>query len=1156
MGNKLAVIYQRTVATPVDNRPKSYSEIAKDNKAKREKATQERLSDQQATTIQRSQHSVVEGQGQVAVRGKLESNVEYKERRITPGFSRQPTTSGRLAAYSGDVQMFPGSLADRQQYLNNPRAYNTKKYFESVRERDDEIRASGFNTVQLFKGKEVVRNEPRTIRGRDGASGVRLYRSLPSGEIQTPQGTWVSYFDEKGQRITHPKLSEKEFLREDNINRVLNRRSRFFEGEGWKNIEAAADRSAYLSYGENGPTSANSRFWFDVRKGAYTTLYGGGLLAGVGAVTAGENMAAISQNFVRKDTVLNLGKAYYGSLPSGEIQTPQGTWVSYFDEKGQRITHPKLSEKEFLREDNINRVLNRRSRFFEGEGWKNIEAAADRSAYLSYGENGPTSANSRFWFDVRKGAYTTLYGGGLLAGVGAVTAGENMAAISQNFVRKDTVLNLGKAYYGSLPSGEIQTPQGTWVSYFDEKGQRITHPKLSEKEFLREDNINRVLNRRSRFFEGEGWKNIEAAADRSAYLSYGENGPTSANSRFWFDVRKGAYTTLYGGGLLAGVGAVTAGENMAAISQNFVRKDTVLNLGKAYYAPANYNYVRKAVGNLKTELTSPLPGAREVFVDAPKNTIATFNPSTPEGALTLTTAATGALFLRPAFIANPATRAVMTKAYPDTYKYADDVNIKFFQAHTDETTLPVLKQSDGRTVKTVHVTVADPFQGGESFVTVAMPEGAGGFRQANQLYNFYKSSPVPESIKQVKVGGYKTRAVAVNQLGDGPGLTVSNKGFSFKPGRTVSGYAYDQSTGRAYLGYAGIGDISSSGSKVILGSPQVKLLVGRDFVTPTPASIATQDVQAINRYQVARGGRTFVPAENLAGRSVEGQLISPSSYQALPNYKELGLTGLGTQVSKAGPSTFVYYPVEQSRLFGLLNTKKYYKFELIPVKYGLVDAQTASGVAGGVSQGSIKPLDMKSYGSSYGKVRYVEPSYDFYRVRNPSLSRSLYRSKSSSTPSSGTSSSFGYRFVSSSPQRSTTRSPVYSRVGSRLSSPIYSSKTVSSVPSVSSVLSRVSSYKSSSYKSPPYRTPPYIPSSETSRKFFFKLPKLSGSNLATRIGAYRVTEYAPSFSALYFKQMGRAKRGKLSSSGLDYRPVLPGTDITKTRYNRRFHLGL
>jgi len=75
---------------------------------------------------------------------------------------------------------------------------------------------------------------------------------------------------------------------------------------------------------------------------------------------------------------------------------------------------------------------------------------------------------------------------------------------------------------------------------------------------------------------------------------------------------------------------------------------------------------------------------------------------------------------------------------------------------------------------------------------------------------------------------------------------------------------------------------------------------------------------------------------------------------------------------------------------------------------------------------------------------------------------------------------------------------------------------------------------------------PYF-SSETPK---FAIPKLSGFNgeLGLRdFGAKRNTRYVPSFTALVFKIQGSYKAGKLSKSGLDFRPITSNFSFIRRR---------
>jgi hypothetical protein len=355
-------------------------------------------------------------------------------------------------------------------------------------------------------------------------------------------------------------------------------------------------------------------------------------------------------------------------------------------------------------------------------------------------------------------------------------------------------------------------------------------------------------------------------------------------------------------------------------------------------------------------------------------------PINPEGSATLITAGVGAGVAYPNFKNNIFTRTALETSYPDKFLPVDSTGIKFIEGNTIPTSKADLVSLEGNQVKTIHVTTSDIYAGKSEFITTAQLNGAGGFRQNNMLLNFYKSSP---------------------ELGGSP---------------------------RAYLGYAGIlgeGINPSSSSRVVYGKPTVRLLVFDDFVSPTPKNLG--NVQNINAFQSSTSGRTFVPAENIAGASVEGQLITPSSYSQIPNSESFGLKDTtGSVIARTGDSKFTFYKKQLpnqdrlSKFYDEVTGRNYFKFELIPSETRAIEG--LNSVKFGTSKARV--IDLADYNSSYGNIRYsdVPVSSLVSGVRSNSSNVSGSRASSSAGSNSLGSSLFGSR-VSSSPISSNTISP-------------------------------------------------------------------------------------------------------------------------------------
>jgi hypothetical protein len=432
--------------------------------------------------------------------------------------------------------------------------------------------------------------------------------------------------------------------------------------------------------------------------------------------------------------------------------------------------------------------------------------------------------------------------------------------------------------------------------------------------------------------------------------------------------------------------------------------------------------------------------------------------------------------------------------YVDNF-YDEPLRIKFVESYTEPTSLGALKSLQGKSATSVHVTVGDPFAGGQSFITKAIPGEAGGFRQNNLLLNFYKSSP-----------------------------EVQNAANS-----------------RAYLGYAGVlksgVDAPISSERVIFGKPDIKFLVFKDdAVSYTPKSVVNKGLLSINQFQAGTTGKTFVPAENFYG-SPEGQLITPSNYADIPTAKRFGLQNSpGSLVMREGESKYGYYRRIDSSLFGEVTGSNYFKVELIRSKtLPVADLRI----------GRANVLDLADYNAKYTNIRYSESPSVLSRgsavsssFSRSSLSRSISRSMSSKASSSSPSYSLDYSSVSSSLSKSSLSSNSRSRSPSRSKSSSRSSS--SSAYSSSYSYSRSPSYSSSySYTS----SPP--PPTTITPPLSFRL-NLGGGGLKNRsFKARKVTSYSPSYSALFFKIGGNYQGGNLSKSGLDFRPITKGFNLMK-----------
>lgn len=400
-------------------------------------------------------------------------------------------------------------------------------------------------------------------------------------------------------------------------------------------------------------------------------------------------------------------------------------------------------------------------------------------------------------------------------------------------------------------------------------------------------------------------------------------------------------------------------------------------------------------------------------------------------------------------------RKGMETIYPETYVPLDTTGIKFVEANTIPTEIGELRGLEGETVPTVHVTTsAPPFDEQGQFVTVAKPAGAGPTRQSLALYNFYKSSP------------------------------------------EVNGQVY---TPRAYLGYAGIKsaeNAAASSGKVVYNNPTVRLLTAEETVSPTPTRY--QIIQEANLYQIQQGGKTFVPAENIAGRSVEGQLINPAKYVDSSGAPIKGFENVkteGTIIQRTGPSTYTYYkqlyqnpytnPVARA-LWEVLGSKsRYYKFEIIPT-----EVKPATNAKAPIAE-QIETVSTYLESSSAGtrSVPTRSPTISSTPMSSTKSSYSASTSTGSIEPSSSTMTSSGSITASStSPTLISLTSTSPSPARSRGRSPPTASTSVTSSPTESVQVSPSPIYFSTPRM--PYKgkvgIPPPPEQSETKRRVWYE----------------------------------------------------------------------
>ena len=417
------------------------------------------------------------------------------------------------------------------------------------------------------------------------------------------------------------------------------------------------------------------------------------------------------------------------------------------------------------------------------------------------------------------------------------------------------------------------------------------------------------------------------------------------------------------------------------------------------------------------------------------------------------------------------------------YRGVKATGISYVEDVTTPTKLSDLRTFENKVVPTTHVTLADlP----KEFITTAQTTGAGPFRTKYKLFDFYKAAP--------KVGSLKRQA---------------------------------------YLGYAGIVSAEStapSSGKIIFGEPKITILIFNDLISPTPRGFKT--IESAQKFQVQTTGKTYIPPENIAGRSMEGQFITPSAYGDRgisqdffgPKAFDTGL-GVPTPGSKIvqyqEQRTFTFYPQrkeniltqainfiktkssgkelsKESLLFKGLATTRFYKLKIVPAetkpvimenvpssvkridvnKYAKEQAEISSAKRIESPSGFISPSRLLTRTSSGKIVSKSSVSYtpSGYVSSLPSKSMSLKSSSISSSVSSSLSSGISSSLTSSSGRSSS------SRISSSLSSSVSSSLSSGISSSLSSSISRISSSPSSSIpiiSYPSRSSPPYKDSSKS-----------------------------------------------------------------------------
>lgn len=163
--------------------------------------------------------------------------------------------------------------------------------------------------------------------------------------------------------------------------------------------------------------------------------------------------------------------------------------------------------------------------------------------------------------------------------------------------------------------------------------------------------------------------------------------------------------------------------------------------------------------------------------------------------------------------------------------------IRLVEGTTIPTPLNILQRFEGTKQTTIHTTLSPQLKYG---VTLQAGEkgSVGAFRTSINQYNFYQS--LPKNKKAL-----------------------------------------------AYGGYIGIGDTYSAGTKQVFSliNPTPKAFIFRNqFISPTPKGLLKKGIKEVVTFQTTKAG-TYIPAENLFGRSVERQAATSVGLKESPLFK-------------------------------------------------------------------------------------------------------------------------------------------------------------------------------------------------------------------------------------------------------------------------------
>jgi len=489
----------------------------------------------------------------------------------------------------------------------------------------------------------------------------------------------------------------------------------------------------------------------------------------------------------------------------------------------------------------------------------------------------------------------------------------------------------------------VQGRYGDNEAYSKIKVERRTETRMLQSSLDYDDPFTqRVMVSQARqqtFFQSEGMQNIRNVAMLSSY------GLNAYSGNEWVrQTKENVAFGLMSWPIALAPAFISSGEKLAATGEGLSRSDS----------------------------------RQQTFVElgrAGKETLSTtMNPLTPEGASTYILAA-GFAFLAPASKANPVTRFVMKK-YSNKYVPSEKTGITFVEDYSVYRSLGELKGFEGRKVSTIHTTSGKlPFKQGE-FVTEAQTAGAGKFRSEQSLYHFYKSAP--KSATDTTVSSYTRVRIVTLEGRPAPKDYLVKTGDYAAVSESVRGYTRTTSEPYSYLAYAGIfgKNAKASGYKLVAIEPQISLLVGRDYISKTPNRMTGQSVKKINLWQGEQSGKTFVPAENIALATTEGQFITPSKYTGIAGYEGFQ----GSIIRQTGRESFTYYkqdiapptnPVARALWRVAGKRSQYYKFDIIEVETKPVTKATEAEAQLLTQKGAYAG---EQYYSSIG-TKYVRPTF-------------------------------------------------------------------------------------------------------------------------------------------------------------------------------------